>query len=406
MTFSTIQKKMETFLPFWLAFLFFLAQLSTSLKSIPLVIAVVFILCLPDTKRQLVQILKTSWCQALLFLFGVVCVASFWGPATTAKKLSVIKQYDKLLYLPILVIGLSNVQNRQWALIGFLGGMLCTVFWGMILQSQDNHYDHVFFNYIMTGFSMSFAACLCLFYAFNTKGRTQKLYLVLFTLFSLYVFFVNLGRSGYVMYALMLGLLLILSLPWRQSLLGLCLLAAFLFGAFAVSPTLQTRITTAVSDYLGYDNNKNTSVGYRIQFHDYAWDLLKRHPLLGNGAASFPTLFYEENPVPAFGREINEPHSMYWLVASEFGVLGLVGLLWFFGSLFCAAWTLGALRIPCVILMSSFMVVNFTDSLLFYSASGYLFVLFSAYCLGETLLSASKKSSVSTSASIDTRVIA
>jgi O-antigen ligase len=394
MTLSVVQHKIETFLPFWFGLLFFFAQISTSLKSIPLTIVVLFIFFLPDVSRKFVLILKTKWCQAAFFLFFVVCMASFWGPATVAKKLSVIKQYNKLLYLPILAIGLSYARNRQGALIGFLSGMVCTALFGMLLKATGKEYDLVFFNHIMTGFSMAFAACLALFHVFKTRGSAKIIYSLLFALFSFYVLFVNLGRSGYVMYALMLGLLLMMSFPWKQSLVGLCLLGGLLFTAFALSPTIQMRVTTAISNYQEYDKDKITSVGFRMQFHNYAFELFKRHPWFGNGAASFQALFYEENPVPKFGREINEPHSMYWLVASEFGVLGIVALLWFYGSVFLQAWTLQALRIPAVIFISSFMVVNLTDSLLFYSASGYLFVLFAAYCLSETLPGVSKKTSI------------
>lgn len=408
MTLFAVQQKIETFLPFWFGLLFFIAQISTSLKSIPLTIVVLLIFLLPDVSRKFTLILKTQWCQAALFLFFVVCVASFWGPATVAKKLSVIKQYNKLLYLPILAIGLSYVRNRQWALIGFLAGMVCTALFGMTLKAIGKPYDDVFFNHIMTGFSMAFAACLALFYVFKTHGMVKVIYSLLFALFSFYVLFVNLGRSGYVMYALMLGLLLIMSLPWKQSLVGLCLLGGLLFTAFTVSPTIQTGVTAAISNYQEYDKDKNTSVGFRMQFHNYAFELFKRHPWFGNGTASFQALFYEENPVPKFGREINEPHSMYWLVASEFGVLGVVALLWFYGCVFLQVLTLQALRIPGVIFISSFMVVNLSDSLLFYSASGYLFVLFTAYCLSEALPVSSKKTSINQDSSVypSSRVIA
>ncbi len=388
MNFSALQKKIIYILPFWFGLLFFLTQISSALKSIPLIIIVISIFFLPDVASKFIAVLKTRWCQAALLLFAVACLACFWGPAPTLLKLSTLKQYNKMLYLPILALGLSYPKNRIWAEKGFLTAMLVTAllsmgaYYGIFPSIQ---YDNVFFNHIMTGFAMSFAAFLALFYALNAQKKFKPLYLALFFLFTFQLFFVNLGRTGYLIYALMLGLFFLMYLPWKKCFPALLVLSGILMASYALSPNMKTGLSEAFSGYRHFDHNKNTSVGFRMQFHSYAVDLFKRHPLFGNGTASFPVLFSQENPVPEFGRDINEPHGIYWLVASEFGLVGLIALLWFFGSLVLDAFRLQTMRVPAVIFIGSFIVVNLSDSLLYYSGSGYLFILFAAYYLGEKI---------------------
>jgi O-antigen ligase len=396
MNISALQKKIEYILPFWFGLLFFLAQISTALKSIPLIIIVISVFFLPNVGQKFIQVLKTRWCQAALLLFFIVCLACFWGPAPIALKLATLKQYNKLLYLPILAIGLSYTRNRIWAVKGFLGAMVLTAFLSIAAYLgllQGILYDSVFLNHIMTGFAMSFAAFLALFYALNAEGKSKLFYFSLFFLFTFQVLFVNLGRTGYLIYALMLGLFFLMHLPWKHCLLALFILSGFLVVSYTFSPNIKTGLSEALSGYRHYNHNKNTSVGYRMQFHSYAIELFKRHPWLGNGTSSFPVLFYVENPVPEFGRDIHEPHGIYWLVASEFGLAGLVALFLFFGSLFLEALSLKSMRIPALIFICSFIVVNLTDSLLFYSGSGYLFILFAAYYLSEKVQSLSEKQS-------------
>ncbi|MBA2709176.1 MAG: O-antigen ligase family protein [Tatlockia sp.] len=388
MNFPTLQKKIEFLLPLWFGLLFFLTQISTALKSIPLMLVVISIFFLPNVGAKFIQVIKTRWCQAALLLFAVACLACFWGPAPTYLKLSTLKQYNKVLYLPILAIGLSYPKNRIWAIKGFLSAMVLTAFLSIGAYYEIFHsiqYDNVFLNHIMTGFAMSFAAFLALYYSLNSRGKSKIVYFGLFFLFTFHLFFVNLGRTGYLIYALMLGLFFLMYLPWKKCLPALLILGGLLAASYTFSPSMKTGLKDAVSGYRHYHDNKNTSVGYRMQFHSYAADLFKRHPLLGNGTSSFPVLFYLENPVPEFGRDIHEPHGIYWLVASEFGIVGLVALLWFFGSLLFTAFKLESMRIPAVIFISSFIVVNLSDSLLYYSGSGYLFILFAALYLSERI---------------------
>ena len=70
-------------------------------------------------------------------------------------------------------------------------------------------------------------------------------------------------------------------------------------------------------------------------------------------------------------------------MASEFGVMGLLALLFFFCSLLVASGSLTTLRPLAFAVLLPILAGNLSDSLLFYSGTGYFFILFMALCLGE-----------------------
>ena len=78
-----------------------------------------------------------------------------------------------------------------------------------------------------------------------------------------------------------------------------------------------------------------------------------------------------------------EPHSQYWLIASEFGLLGCISFVFFLGCLIGASLRLKTLKPLAFAVLLPFIAGCWSDSLLFYSGTGYFFILFMALCLGE-----------------------
>jgi O-antigen ligase len=181
-----------------------------------------------------------------------------------------------------------------------------------------------------------------------------------------------------------MGLLFIQKLSLRQALAAMVLGCSLIVIVYEQSPVMQNAVHRGVSDYKLYKNNeKDTAIGWRFQFHDYAHKLFKQHPWFGNGTASFTHRYAEDKPVPSWDRKLLEPHSQYWLIASEYGVAGCFALALFFGTLLYSSWFLQTLKPLALAILLPFFLGNLSDSLLFYSGTGYYFILFMALCLGE-----------------------
>lgn len=376
------------------AFIFFI-PISNSAQSIALVAAIVLLLLYKTNLYSLSELIKKPWVIALLGLVGFVLLGCLWSPATGADKLLTLHKYAKLLCLPLLCLGFTDKSTREWGIHAFLAAMALTCLLA-IAKTLSPTYLHndipgaVFRNYIMTGNMMALASYVAAFFAIK-KPRFRLFYGFLFLLFSIQVLFLNIGRTGYIMY-LLLMLLLTCQLTHKKQ-IGIGLLAIICMGllSFHFNFHIQQRFQ-AISRNISYFylGKKNTSVGYRIQFHQFAFNLFRENPLIGQGTGSFSYYFKKRQPVPEWGKQLSEPHSQYWLIAAEFGLLGLGLYVGFLITLYLACWRLHEMKNIGIALLLSFSIGCFSDSLLFYFSSGYFFLTLMALVLGEATLAADK----------------
>ncbi|STX28680.1 O-antigen biosynthesis protein [Legionella beliardensis] len=380
-----------------LAALLLAIPISSSGKSIFASLSLVVILLSREHRTQIKEILSRSWCKAILSLVVFALIACLWTPANMQIMVFVLEKYSKLLYLPIFLVGFRNERARYLGVHAFLIAMFITACLSIgkefnLLTTSHAYADHVFRNHIMTSMMMAFAAYLASFLFFKHKGYMRFVYGSLVALYSYQVLFINTARIGYIIYIALLITLLAQVLNKRQALLGLLSVAFFCSICYQLTPTVQERMTSLYSNVLHYQQDKNTSVGFRLQFHSYAKELFKRHPLMGGGTGSFIYYFEKEDPVPAWGARYNgyklghkllEPHSQYWLTAAELGLIGLIIFAVLFLNLFKEVMQLRVWRFPAIALLILIAIGNFSDSLLFYSGSGYFFIVFMALFLSE-----------------------
>lgn len=390
-TLSTAKSKnfLPLLVPYSLITLFFVEPLSSSAKSVVITLAVIAILLTP-LRQQLGSIFRQSWAKLAASLFLLAVMACLWSPATLGEKMLIVEKYSKFLYLPILALGFQERQTRVQALHAFLLGMLLTCLisvlksWHLVAVGPADA-DAVFRNHIMTGIMMSFAAYLSVFYFFTGQRKYRFAYALLFLLFSYQVLFISSGRTGYIIYLLLMVALMPQLFSFRKALVAIAIVCTFFAACFELSPTMKSGLSLVRSEIHYYNVYKDTSVGYRLQFHEFARNLFRQHPLLGNGTAAFTHEYNEVKPIKSWQRRLLEPHSQYWLIAVEFGVLGLLLFAAFYLSLGSAILHLKEFRPVAIAILLIFIIGGYSDSLLFYSGTGYFFVAFMALCLGSNL---------------------
>jgi hypothetical protein len=390
--------------------------LSITLASIFWVTSLVLILLTPTYQNALSQIFKSpiTWCSIGIFLIALI--SCLWGEASVSAKLSMLSKYLKFLFFPLLIAGFIPIPNeistvgaglvpaRRWAstrlaptkiqtqvMHAFLGAMLLTTIlsflkWTHLIIWRSADPGEVFYNHIMTGLMMSYAAYMACWFAYVSKERShQSCYVLLFVLFTFQIFFISPARTGYIIYFLVMTIFLLQIFPLKLALPIICI-SGVLFGLIIYqSPAVKEGIYNFSHDLLGYKNHYlNTSLGYRIQFHDYAKELFYRHCFLGNGIAGFEHAFHTENPVPSWrSNYLSEPHSEYWLILSEFGLVGFAIFSCFLIAVAREIAQLKNTRILAIGIFSIFLIGNFSDSLFFYSTTNLFFMTMIAMCLGE-----------------------
>ncbi len=392
-----IDEQLQRLVPLVLTLSLLVMPLSSTVRGIFVGTLVLLILLLPSYRQDLLALLKKPWCQGLFLFFFIVLLTCFWGPASTYQKIAIVKKYTKIIYLPIFVVGFRVAENRRFALYAFLTAMVLTCLVSFAKASDMIDYNgpdpgQVFNNHIITGLMMSFAAYLALFFAIKERGKMRWMFASLFFMFSFQILFVSTGRTGYVCYLLLMILLMIQTLSWKKATAASLLSMLLFVVSYYHSAPMQFVVKQGIDNFHDYQQGHiNNPIGFRLQFRIFAKKLFLQHPWIGNGAGSYTYYFKKEDPVPAWREMSNdvsfkkmyEPHSQYWLVLDECGLLGLGALLFFFGGLLRESFRLHEMKPIALAIILPFSMGCATDSLLFYSASGYFFLLLMAVCLGE-----------------------
>ena len=391
---SLTNKQQETFVPYVLIIALFFTPISASLKSIFIILSAVGILLTPTYRRVLILVFSEHWCKAAIILFLVILIACFWSPASYHTQFIFLDKYTKLLYLPLFAIAFQNSNYRKIGQYVFLFSMTITCIASFILDTGDpTAPGRVFHDHIATGFMMAFAAYLSGLLMIKKSGLKRIFFFLLTLLFSYQLIFINTGRIGYFLYFVLMITLMVQTLSWKYLGAGiLCFCAIFSLCAYQ-STALSFRLNKAISDLNHYQQgDKITPIGIRLVFHAYAKSLFFSSPLIGHGTGSFSKLYQiynqsltqQDHAAEAYGN-IMEPHSQYWLIASETGLLGLAALIYFFGALLFAAFNLEEMKPVMLGMLLCFFISNFFDSQLLHSNVGYLFILFCSLCLGELI---------------------
>lgn len=383
--FHLMMEQWKKIVPFFLVITLFVIPISPTLKSIFIPLSLISVILIPNLRQDVSSVLKEHWCKAAIAFFSMVLLACLWSPAELHLRLEMIGKYSKLLYLPLFAVCFTQSSTRQYGIYAFLFAMVITCIYSLCKPVDT---VVVFHNHIVTSFMMAFAAYLASLEAMRLAGFKRIFFIVLVLLFSYQLFFINQGRSGYGLYFVLMLFLMMMYLPAKHSLIAILICSCSFFIILNQSSVLSTRIYDLVEDIQLYQQGeKNTSMGTRIVFHKFAKSLFLTSPLIGHGSGGFAYAFNhrKERELTRDWRGLLDPHSQYWLVAADFGLLGLGILCYFFISLWGAALQLKRMQPVMLGLLISFFLANFTDSLLFYSVIGNLFIVFSALCLGELI---------------------
>ncbi|MBI4690357.1 MAG: O-antigen ligase family protein [Nitrospirae bacterium] len=218
------------------------------------------------------------------------------------------------------------------------------------------------------------------FYFSKANGMKRKgLIAIVMAFFSLTVAF-NIGRIGYFTFMLLLPLVAY-NLLGQRHILKIVGVSILIIGLFLMSPTVQTRISSVVSDIRAYEQmNPNTPIGLRLHMWKGAVKIFLDNPIIGVGTGGYQSAMKRyENPMLNLDlREFHQPHNSFLYMAASFGIIGLISLLYLFFIVLQNGWRYRDDLIGFSVL--SFGLVLFigslTDSQILSVQTGMLFALF------------------------------
>ena len=382
-------EKIEKIDPWILIILMCVLPTGSSLRDIFLITSVIFILLSASCRSSLTIIRRSPLAWLSVSLFVLACLGCLWSDATHSDQFVGVQKSIKFIFFPILIAGFTSSFGRRKGLQAYLLTMLVVMIIAVLKHKNvinwfGNNPDRLFNNYIIMGLMMSYAAYIAAWFAWTEKGNIKFVYITLLLLFTYHIFFVGLGRLGYCIYTLLMCLFVLQTLPFRRACVGL-LTGAFILGMIVYqSPLVKHRLHQTVEDIVLFkQNNKDTSIGYRLQFYSFSKEIWYRHPLLGNGTGGFAHAFATEKPAPRWTHHLAEPHNQYWYVLANYGLLGIALYAAFLYALVRSIASLREMRLLAVGLLCTFLVGSISESLLFYSSTGVFFITMMALCLGE-----------------------
>lgn len=400
--------------PVILALFSFFMPISATLKSVFWALSLVAIVLTPHYNQHIRFAFSTLWGRIATLFFIYIAIASLWSEAPYAMRIDLVNKYSKLICLPILAVGFIKVNTRAWCINAYLLSMIVTFIVSILklkgfiavggsLVAADP--GAVFSNHIITGFMMAFASYLCAVFIFGSchkvdtpSGNEQAVslfskhachrwfYIATFFICSYHVLFINNGRTGYAIYFILMILFLVQKVPLRKASYVLVILSALMLLVYSQSTVMRVGLDRFIHDLQQLQqHNQDTSIGYRVQFHHYAMSLFLKHPLIGGGTGSFKYQFSQDKPIPSWGDSLNDPHSQYWMILAEQGLIGLFLLGLFLASLLIAALKLTEAMPILLGIVVAFGMGSLSDTIFCYSTVGFLLILFSGLCLGELI---------------------
>lgn len=369
--------KIRFWLPcFWLASI----PLGPSIQSILLVITLISILIDIKHFSQLKYMMREQWFIFLILAIGYSLLSLIWTPAIQSESIFYIKKNLDLLLIPILALAFQDEAQKTLALKGFLIAAFIPVLIAIYLKTFNTsiHGDfdqgHIFYNHIITGFYAAIAAFISLQFFIIEKKR---LYALAFILFSIQCLFLNTGRFAYLLYFALLGLSIYAYIPKKYIFITIFIALMILIAGIGFSPVIKTGINSFLQDIQQYQHgDKQTSLGYRLQFHAFAIQQFLHHPYLGNGIGGFDALFNQLSPVPSWQFKPNT-HSQYLLFACDYGLLGLFFWGGFFYYLVVNLKQAPFLHVIFYGFMLALCLNFFTDNML-YASPGHLLMALAA----------------------------
>jgi O-antigen ligase len=140
-----------------------------------------------------------------------------------------------------------------------------------------------------------------------------------------------------------------------------------------------------VKELSNYKNHTHSSTGLRISAAINSWTIIKENPVIGVGTGDYKNEFIKASIKNKLALEdrlvIYNPHNMYVLILVQFGLLGLLALLYMFYAQITIAKNSNEefVRKIGVALPLLYLLIMLSDSYLMVHMTGLLFIFISSF---------------------------
>jgi O-antigen ligase len=342
--------------------------------------------------------------QSLLvvcFATAWICVTIIWSDVDTKEMGAALNRHARLLLIPVVYYLIPNRQVCYGVLACLSLSQLMVVclsflmFFGIhipLTQTKQPFEFAVPFTSSLEQPVMSTLVVVLLWYFKNAWAGSWIRYscYVAIGLCAVNVFFIMLGRTGFLLMLFAIGIVCYLDLPKKYK--ALALFAPLVLGylLFYTSTRLHEKtmqINDGITKYEAGDYD--TSEGQRLDYWRRSFQSIQETPVIGKGVGSWKNEYQrlgglQTNPP-------SNPHNQFLLWWVEFGGVGLLFLLTFFISIYKDSQLLYLKESRALICITSLAIVMSLFNCPFYGVGmGEFFMI-----LFGTLLATGKASQAS-----------
>lgn len=272
-----------------------------------------------------------------LLLFFCLTFAVTYSTAPPEHALTTLSKYRELLLLAVLPPFIQSESTRHWAWNAFIIASVMTllgsyaIYFGLIDNMQPTK-DPSIKNRITHSLLVAFFAFFCAHKSLQAN-KYSLFYIPLLVLCIHNLFFLVSGRTGQLIFLLLMLLFYIQRFSTKKAVL-LITATVMLLLAFIACSDRASRINEGFSqtqNYLHAENGETkTSEGQRLTFWKHSLMLISEAPWLGHGTGSYPTEYSRVAAKTDIAS--SNPHNEYLMITVQTGIAGLLLFLAFLFS--------------------------------------------------------------------------
>jgi O-antigen ligase len=329
-----------------------------------------------------------------LLLVAWAALGMLWVDTTWAESFAGLRQFLKLLSIPVLLAYFRHSNSGMQVMAGFIVSCIALLalsliisLWPEIYWGQSRGPGVPIKSYITQ--SAEFAgSAFCLFYlsieAWKARAHTFSIITSLIAIaFIGDIVFIVTSRIELIVIAVLIILFGARLYGWKGLLLGVAALSFLCFIAWNTSSSLRAQIDKTEREIQSYRTDKEiTSTGYHLEFLRKSISYIATAPMIGHGTGSIKPLFEQSaiGKTGVSGSVTSNPHNQIFAVAIQLGLIGaaILGVMWIAHVLMflgpgIAAW-FGLVLVMQIILGSFFNthLFDFTEGWIYVCGVGVL----------------------------------
>lgn len=284
------------------------------------------------------SVLTTPPIAAALVLFAWLAIRCAYSIVPAREAIHLLGKYLDLALIALLAWAVFDRAVRNRAIACYAVAMVANLYVSYTAAAglpglRNPHYPIGFKASVTHNLMLSLGAFLFLLWARETTDRRLRVaYLLLAAVCVHNVLFIIIGRTGYLVLALLLVYFAFtLVRGWRGVVAGVVLISALAPLTYFTSDSFRSRIDEIATDFERWKPGARdkTSVGLRIEYYRSALGIIAEHPWIGVGTGGFTKAFAEEvRGTPPIAT--TNPHNDYLLIGVQAGIPGMVLLVLFY----------------------------------------------------------------------------